>query len=231
MITVGDKFVCTELKELIKQGHTALLLVDMQVDFIEPGGAFGCLGIDLSMYSETRPRLLGLLEAARRAGVLVLHIRNTSLPDRMSDSPAQIRFNMRMHQEARADGPPLQYTVPGTAGHEFVDGFQPLPGEIVVSKYRSSAFWGTNLELLLRSNGIQTVVVGGCTTEGCVESTARDAMFADHYVVIAEDCVGSDDKQQHDAAMLLMGNRFDMADARRIAAVWDRPDEDGGNSE
>jgi nicotinamidase-related amidase len=90
----------------------------------------------------------------------------------------------------------------------------------VVRKYRSSAFWGTNLELLLRSNGIQTVVVGGCTTEGCVESTARDAMFSDHYVVIADDCVASDDRVQHDASMLLMRHRFDMASGPEIAAVW-----------
>jgi nicotinamidase-related amidase len=139
----------------------------------------------------------------------------------MSDSPAQIRFNLRMHEAARRDGPPLQYTVPGTAGHEFVDEFSPLPGELVVRKYRSSAFWGTNLELLLRSNGIQTVVVGGCTTEGCVESTARDAMFNDHYVVIASDCVGSDDREQHDASMLLMRHRFDMATADEIDEVWE----------
>ena len=65
--------------------------------------------------------------------------------------------------------------------------------------------------MLLRSNGIKTVVIGGCTTEGCVESTARDAMFNDYYVVIAEDAVGSDDRAQHDASMLLMRHRFDMA--------------------
>jgi nicotinamidase-related amidase len=74
--------------------------------------------------------------------------------------------------------------------------------------------------MLLRSNGIQTVVVSGCTTEGCVESTARDAMFNDHYVVIATDCVASDDRAQHDASMLLMRHRFDMATADQIGAAW-----------
>jgi nicotinamidase-related amidase len=152
--------------------------------------------------------------------VLVVHIQNTALPARMSDSPAQIRFNLRMHEKARGGGSPLRYTLPGTPGHEFVAELAPRPGELVVRKYRSSAFWGTNLELLLRSNGIKTVVVGGCTTEGCVESTARDALFSDHYVVIADDCVGSDDKQQHDASMLLMRHRFDLAKADEISAVW-----------
>jgi nicotinamidase-related amidase len=220
LIEIAGKQVFTELSELVAPAHTALLLIDMQRDFIEPDGFFGGLGIDLSMYDAVRPRLAALLGAARHHGVLVVHVQNTALPDRMSDSPAQIRFNLRMHETARRGGPPLRYTVAGTAGHDFVAGLAPLPGETVVRKYRSSGFWGTNLELMLRSNGIRTVVVGGCTTEGCVESTARDAMFCDHYVVVADDCVGSDDKEQHDASMLLMRHRFDMASGARIAEEW-----------
>src|ERR1700689_4869035 len=126
-----------------------------------------------------------------------------------------------MHEGKRSDEAPLRYSVDGTSGHEIVDELKPESGEIVVRKHRSSAFWGTNLELLLRSNGIKTVVIGGCTTEGCVESTARDAMFNDLYVVIAVDCVASDDREQHDASLLLMRHRFDMAGADEIAAVWD----------
>jgi len=220
LIRVDGKDVRTELHELADSRQAALLLVDMQQDFVAADGLFASLGIDLSMYAGVRPRLAGLLAAARRRGVLVVHIQNTALPARMSDSPAQIRFNLRMHEAARGGGPPLRYTVPGTPGHAFVPDLQPLPGELVVPKYRSSAFWGTNLELLLRSNGIETVIVGGCTTEGCVESTARDAMFCDHYVVIAEDCVGSDDKAQHEASMLLMRHRFDMAPAAAIQDLW-----------
>jgi nicotinamidase-related amidase len=223
MLHVDGKGVYTELAELVDPAHTALLLVDMQRDFIDPDGLFGELGVDLTMYDEARPRLAALLEAARQSGALVIHIKNTALPDRMSDSPAQIRFNLRMHENARRNGPPLRYTVPGTPGHEFVAEFRPIDGELVVDKYRSSAFWGTNLELLLRSNGVETVVIGGCTTEGCVESTARDAMFNDHYVVIASDCVASDDPTQHDASMLLMRHRFDLATATEIAGVWGVP--------
>lgn len=220
MIRIEGKDVFTELEELVDPAHTALLLVDMQRDFVASDGVFGSLGIELEMYEQVRPRLAALLHAARRRGVLVVHIQNTALPDRMSDSPAQIRFNLRMHEKARQGGPPLRYTVPGTRGHEFIEELRPGDGELVVRKYRSSAFWGTNLELLLRSNGIRTVVVAGCTTEGCVESTARDAMFSDYYVVIAEDCVGSDDKEQHDASMLLMRHRFDLATADQISMVW-----------
>jgi nicotinamidase-related amidase len=220
MIEVSGKAVYTELDELVAPAHTAVLVIDMQRDFVDAGGAFARLGVDLSMYESVRPAVARLLDHARRAGVPVIHVQNTALPGRMSDSPAQIRFNLRMHGQARRDGPPLTYTLPGTPGHEFVDEARPEPGELVVPKYRSSAFWGTNLSLLLRSNGIETVVIAGCTTEGCVESTARDALFSDHYVVIAEDCVGSDDPAQHDASLLLMRHRFDLARAAQIAACW-----------
>lgn len=220
MITVEGKEVFTELSELVDPAHTALLLVDMQRDFVDPEGAFGLLGVDLSMYRESLPRLARLLQAGRRAPVLVIHVQNTTLPGRISDSPAQIRFNLRMHGGKRRDVAPLRYSVDGTPGHAFVQELAPEAGELVVRKHRSSAFWGTDLELLLRSNGIKTVVIGGCTTEGCVESTARDAMFNDLYVVIAVDCVASDDREQHDASLLLMRHRFDMAGAEEIAAVW-----------
>lgn len=220
MITVEGKTVLTELPELVDPAHTALLLVDLQHDFIEPDGAFGALGVDLSMYPVMLPRLAALLAAAREAGVLVVHVQNTTLPGRRSDSPAQLRFNLRMHAGARDAGPPLRYTVTGTPGHAFVAGFGPLPGEPVVRKHRSSAFWGTDLAQLLGSNGVRTVVVGGCTTEGCVESTARDAMFADHYVVVAEDCVASDDPAQHEASLFLMRHRFDLARGQEVADLW-----------
>jgi nicotinamidase-related amidase len=220
MIEISGKAVYTELDELVAPSHTALVVIDMQRDFVEAQGAFGTLGVDLTMYDSVRPAVARLLAHARRNGVRVIHIQNTALPDRMSDSPAQIRFNLRMHALARRDGGPLTYTVPGTSGHEFVDDACPEPGEVVVRKYRSSGFWGTNLSMLLRSNGIETLVIAGCTTEGCVESTARDASFNDHYVVIAEDCVGSDDPAQHDASLLLMRHRFDLATADQIAASW-----------
>ena len=223
MIDIEGKIVLTELAELVDPAHTALIMIDMQRDFIEPDGLFASLGINLSMYTESRPRLASLLAAARRAGTMVIHLQNTALPDRMSDSPAQIRFNLRMHKDARRNQPPLRYTIPGTPGHEFAQEFTPLENELVVRKYRSSGFWGTNLDMLLRSNGIKTVVIGGCTTEGCVESTARDAMFNDFYVVIAEDCVASDDRAQHDASMLLMRHRFDLAAGDEIKRLWQAP--------
>jgi nicotinamidase-related amidase len=74
--------------------------------------------------------------------------------------------------------------------------------------------------MLLRSNGIKSIVMTGCTIEGCVESTARDALFNDYYVVIAEDCVASDDREQHEASLLLMCHRFDVATSQEILGIW-----------
>jgi nicotinamidase-related amidase len=172
------------------------------------------------MYPPMIPRLARLIEGARAADVPVIYIQMTVLPNRASESPAQIRFNMRMHLSSHGDVEPLAYTADGSEGQGIIDELAPRDGDLIVKKYRSSGFWGTNLDMLLRSNGIQSVVMTGCTTEGCVESTARDALFNDYYVVIAEDCVASDDRAQHDASLLLMRHRFDISSADEIIGVW-----------
>jgi nicotinamidase-related amidase len=219
VIEVDGKQVFTELAELVDPRHAALVVVDMQRDFCTSGGAFERLGVSLSMYPEMIPRLVHLVEGARAAKVLVVYVLMTVLPGRASESPAQIRFNMRMHL-SEAEGESIGYTEEGSEGQKLIPELTVEHGDLVVKKYRSSAFWGTNLDMLLRSNGIQTAIVAGCTTEGCVESTARDAMFNDYYVVIADDCVASDDREQHDASMLLMRNRFDIACSEQILREW-----------
>jgi nicotinamidase-related amidase len=220
MIEIEGKQVFTELGELVDPVHTALVVVDMQRDFCIPGGAFDNLGIDISMYPPMIPRLARLIEGARAAGVRIVYIQMTQLPNRAIESPAQIRFNLRMHLASIGEVEPLTYTADGSEGQMVIDELAPQPGDQIVKKYRSSGFWGTNLDMLLRSNAIQSVVMTGCTTEGCVESTARDALFNDYYVVIAEDCVASDDRAQHDASLLLMRHRFDVVSGDDILGVW-----------
>jgi nicotinamidase-related amidase len=220
LIEIAGKQVFTELAELVGPAHTALLIVDLQRDFCSPGGAFDQLGVDLSMYPAAIERTRELLAAARQAGVLPIFIQMTVLAGRVSESPAQIRFNLRMHDGHHGETEPLRYTIEGSDGQRFVPGIEPIADELVVKKYRSSSFWGTNLDLLLRSNGIKSVIVTGCTTEGCVESTARDAMFNDYYVVIATDAVASDDPAQHEASMYLMARRFDLAGSDEIRRTW-----------
>lgn len=220
MIVVGDKTVFTTLDELVDAGHTALVVVDMQHDFCSPGGAFDALGIDVSMYPPMIPRLATLINGAREVGVPVIYVQMTVLPGQRSESPAQLRFNMRMHHGAQGLTTPLLYTVEGTDGHAIIPELAPGPDDLIVKKYRSSAFWGTNLDLLLRSNAVKTVVMSGCTTEGCVESTARDALFNDYYVVVPEDCVASDDRRQHEASLLLMRHRFDVVPSQAVLSLW-----------
>ncbi len=221
MIEIAGKQVFTALEELVDPSHTTLLVIDMQRDFCTPGGAFDQLGVDISMYPAMVPRVVRLVEGARAAGVQIIFVLMTVLSGRASESPAQIRFNLRMHLDEAA-GAALSYTADGSEGQRLIAELTAEDRDLVVKKYRSSGFWGTNLDMLLRSNGIQSVVVSGCTTEGCVESTARDALFNDYYVVIAEDCVASDDHAQHDASMLLMRHRFDLASSERILAEWSR---------
>jgi nicotinamidase-related amidase len=222
VIEVEGKQVFTTLAELVDPRHTALVVVDMQRDFCTPGGAFDKLGVDITMYPPMIPRLARLIDGARAAGAPVIYIQMTVLPGRRSESPAQIRFNLRLHLGAEGVVEPLSYTPDGSVGQEVIPELAPQEGDWIVKKYRSSAFWGTNLDMLLRSNGIQSIVVSGCTTEGCVESTARDGLFADYYVVIPEDCVASDDRAQHDASLLLMRHRFDLASSEAILAEWSR---------
>lgn len=220
VITVEGKSVYTALDELVDPCHTALVVVDMQRDFCLPGGAFDLLGIDLSIYPLMIPRLARLIGGARDAGVTVIHIQMTVLPGRRGESPAQLRFNMRLHLESYGPAAPLLYAVEGSPGHQIIPEVAPRAGDLIVRKYRSGGFWGTNLDMLLRSNGVETVVVAGCTTEGCVESTARDALFNDYYVVIPEDCVASDDPRQHEASLFLMRHRFDIARSDDILTLW-----------
>ena len=220
MITVENKQVFTTLAELVDPQHSALVVVDMQNDFCKPTWAFDKLGINLSMYPEMIPRLSGLIASAREYKVPIIHVQMTVLPGRISESPAQIRFNMRLHLASHRVMEPLRYTVEGTPGHEIINELKPHSGDLIVRKYRSSGFWGTNLDMLLRSNNIRSVIIAGCTTEGCVESTARDALFNDYYVIVPHDCVASDDRQQHDASLFLMRHRFDVVSSSDILTTW-----------
>jgi len=219
---IDGKRVYTELAELVEPSHTALVVIDMQNDFCSAEGSFAKQGLDLSAYDSMVPRLAKLLEAARSFGVTVIHLQMTSLPGHRIESPAQIRFNM-IQRPLSGGSPVMTYTVEGTEGHQIIPQLSPRTSEFVVPKYRSSGFWGTNLDMILGSNGLETLIVTGCTTEGCVESTARDALFNDYYVVVAEDCVASDLPEQHAASLVLMRKRFDVVTSDAIVAVWRGP--------
>lgn len=214
-----DGFLVYEsLSELADPSHSALLIIDVQNDFCTRGGAFSAHGYDVGKYTEMVSRLGTLLNAAREAGVQRVFLQNTVLPGQLSDSPSWVRFKMRLSRNP--DEEAIRYTVAGSWGHRFVQGIEPRNDEIVVQKFRSSGFTGTSLDMLLRANGIETIIVTGATTEGCVESSARDGMFLDYYVVVVADCVQSDTPQLHEASMTLMKNRFDVVDSEELIASW-----------
>ncbi len=216
MLEVNGKVVYTELDEIVSPAHAALLIIDMQRDFVTPDGVFATLGGDLSVFPPMIERLRALAGVARDCDLPVWHIRHSMMPNLESESPAQMRFNLLISERCLGQSEPLRYAVEGTQGAEGIPELAPAADEVIVKKHRSSAFWGTNLDVLLRSNGIEAVVVTGCTTEGCIESTARDALFNDYYAVVVEDCVASDNAALHEASLLLMRHRFDVVSSRAI---------------
>jgi nicotinamidase-related amidase len=191
------------LEATINPRLTALLVTDVQNDFCrdEPRQAM-------------IPRIARVLEAARNAGVLVVYIQNTVLPDGLSDAPSDLMRRRKL-------GINTEVTIEGTWGHQIVDQLQPRPKDPVVRKHRLSAFIGTTLDIMLRSKGIETVVVTGTATHGCVINTAYGAIAHNYYVVVAEDAVASWRKDLHDAALLLMRNTINyVVDTDRLIAAW-----------
>jgi ureidoacrylate peracid hydrolase len=215
MRDVFGKRVLESDDEVLAPSHTALVVVDMQNDFGHPDGHFARNGQDVSAIGAVVGRVARLVDAARASGVLVVWIQQTTLPDARSDSPAWLAFKMR-------HGVPPEYTLEGSWGQRFLEPLAPRHGEPVVQKHRSSAFRGTALDSLLRNGGVESIVVCGCVTEGCVESTVRDGAFHDFYATVAEDAVGSIRQDCREASLLVMGSQFRLRDGAELEGVWQR---------
>lgn len=213
MFTIWGKTVYQSLGELTEPTHTALVIVDVQNDFCHPDGYYGKNGKYLDDILKVVPKVSGLVDAARDAGVLVVWIQQTLLPDARADSPSWLR------RRTRGTAAP-EWTLEGTWGQDFMAPLKPRPDEPIVKKHRSSSFVGTPLDLLLRSNQIESLVICGVVTQGCVESTARDATFFDYYVTLIRDCVGTVDPKLHEASMLCQSTRYDFADSEEVIAEW-----------
>ncbi len=110
--------------------------------------------------------------------------------------------------------------IEGTWGWQIVEELAPLPDEVVIKKNRSSAFVGTNLDMILRSNGIKSVALVGVSTSGCVMATAYGALFSEYYPVLLRDCVASTKAESHDAALLIMSGAMDIADSEEVLEIW-----------
>jgi ureidoacrylate peracid hydrolase len=201
------------LAEKVAPATTALLVIDVQNDYNHDDGYAGRRGNDVSVCQAMIPRLRQLVDAARAAGVTIIHTRNWHR--RETDSPAWLDRLARGGRQ-RDD----RAAIAGTWGAEFYE-IIPLPGEEVVSKFRYDAFLGTNLEYLLRARGIRSVICTGTTTDVCVESTARAALMRDFHLVVVEDCCAAPDVEAHRASLKVLGRNFgEVTTADRIEATW-----------
>lgn len=217
--TNGRVPILNTLREVANPEHSALVVIDLQNDLCSPDGAYARQGRDLSMINDVIANSQCLLEAARRAHVPVVHVQMTMLPELRSMSASYLRFMMRKNNTSRETHCEL-----GSWGAETVRDVAPRSEEVIIQKWRSSAFVGTPLDLLLRSNGLLTVVICGIATEACVESTVRDAFNSDYYVIVAEDCVGSYRRDLHDASLAVMRARVDVVKGTEVVGLWSSPD-------
>jgi nicotinamidase-related amidase len=170
--------------------RTALLVIDMQRDFLEPGGFGEQLGNDVSRLREVIPPLQRLLATMRRDGYLVIHTREGHRAD-LSDCPPAKLARGRLSCGIGDVGPMGRVLVRGSYGHDIVDELKPLAEEAVLDKPGKGAFFATDLDLMLRNHGIESLVVAGVTTEVCVNTTVREANDRGYECLVLDDCVGS----------------------------------------
>jgi nicotinamidase-related amidase len=172
------------------EGRTALLVIDMQRDFLLPGGFGESLGNDVSRLQRTVPPLVELLSAARAAGLPVIHTREGHLPDLSDCPPAKLNRgapSLRIGDPGRFG----RILVRGEYGHDIVDELTPAPGELVIDKPGKGAFYATDLQHVLADAGITQLIVTGVTTEVCVHTTTREANDRGYECLVVSDCVGS----------------------------------------
>jgi nicotinamidase-related amidase len=170
--------------------HTALVIIDMQRDFLEPGGFGAALGNDVSLLRRTIAPTQRLLAAARAAGLLVVHTREGHRPDLADLAPAK-RARGRFKTGIGDAGPMGRILVRGEPGHDIIAELAPAPGEPVVDKPGKGAFFATDLDAILKHRAIARLLVAGVTTEVCVSTTVREANDRGYDCLVLEDCVGS----------------------------------------
>ncbi|HYN27653.1 MAG TPA: cysteine hydrolase [Burkholderiales bacterium] len=201
---------------------TALLIIDMQRDFVMPGGFGEALGNDVTPLQATIAPTKRVLEAARKHRMLVIHTREGHRPD-LTDCPPTKLVRGRGKTRIGDPGPMGRILVRGEIGHDIVPELYPAPGEPVIDKPGKGAFYATDLELILRDRGIKTLIVCGVTTEVCVNTSVREANDRGYECVVLSDCVGSYFPEFQKAALAMIkaqGGIFGwVSDSRRALAA------------
>jgi nicotinamidase-related amidase len=170
--------------------HTALLVIDMQRDFVDPGGFGEALGNDVSQLRQILPALQRVLEAARAAGIDVIHTREGHRPDLADLAPAK-RARGRLDTGIGDVGPMGRILVRGEYGHDIVDELKPLPSEPVIDKPGKGAFYATDLDAILHGRSITHLIVTGVTAEVCVQTTVREANDRGYECLVLSDGIAS----------------------------------------
>ncbi len=168
----------------------ALLIIDMQRDFLEPGGFGEALGNDVSLLRSTIAPNCRLLLAWRAAGLLVIHTREGHRPD-LADLPPAKKLRGRGPVAIGDAGPMGRILVRGESGHDIIPELAPVSSEPVIDKPGKGAFFATDLHAILQNRGIEQLFVTGVTTEVCVHTTVREANDRGYDCCVLEDCVGS----------------------------------------
>ncbi len=182
---------------------TALLIIDMQRDFLEPGGFGETLGNDVAQLQRAVAPCREVLDAARGNGVLVIHTREGHLPD-LSDAPPAKIARGKPSLRIGDPGPMGRILIRGEAGHDIVPELYPDAGEIVIDKPGKGAFYATELGDVLSKHGVDTLLVCGVTTEVCVNTTVREANDRGYRCVVLADCCASYFPEFHEAGLKMI---------------------------
>lgn len=180
--------------------ETALIVIDMQKDFLYLGGYGESLGNDPTVLQRAIRPVKETLSAARAVGVTVVHTREGHLPD-LSDCPETKLTRWPKGRRIGDRGPMGRILVRGEPGHAIIDEAVPLPSETVIDKPGKNAFYKTDLEAILRRKGIRNLLVAGVTTDVCCSTTVSAANDAGFNAIVLSDCMASYDPARHEAAL------------------------------
>jgi biuret amidohydrolase len=183
--------------------RTALVIIDMQRDFLEPGGFGETLGNKVSLLEAAVRPCMAVLEAARRLKMLIIHTREGHRSD-LSDAPKAKVERGEPHLRIGAKGPMGRILVRGEPGHDIVPKLYPKDGETVVDKPGKGAFYATDLHAILQNRGIESLIVCGVTTEVCVHTTVREANDRGFKCLVPGDCCGSYFPEFHEVGLRMI---------------------------